>query len=194
MIAIIEGCGTNIASIEYALARLNKVYCVTSDPKVIKQASHVIIPGVSTAQRALAQLQRQALTETILSLKQPVLGICSGMQILFDWCEEGQVKGLGIFSGKVVKLPEKVQTIPHMGWNKLIQNLPTHSLLQGIAKEDDVYFVHSFAASISQDTIASCDYGISFSAIVAKDNFYGTQFHPEKSGKVGLRLLANFCQ
>jgi glutamine amidotransferase len=195
MIAIIDGSGTNIASIQFALTRLGKKFELTSDPQFIKESAHVIIPGVSTAQRAMNELKKRNLVQTIQSLKQPVLGICSGMQILFDWCEEGQVEGLGIFTDKVNKIsPQENLTLPHMGWNTLKLEKPNCALLCDIAEKDYVYFVHSFAAKIGEYTVASSEYGSSFSAVVAKDNFFGTQFHPERSGKVGTRILYNFLQ
>lgn len=195
MIVIVEGCGSNIASIQFALKRLNKDFVLSSDANIIKQASHVIIPGVSTAKRAMTQLTQLKLVETIQSLQQPVLGICSGMQILFEWCEEGQVNGLGIFSDKVEKLTQNQNlALPHMGWNTIKFNQPQHPLLTGIETNEYVYFVHSFAAKINNYTIASSEYGVPFSAIVAKNNFFGTQFHPERSSKVGERILSNFLK
>jgi glutamine amidotransferase len=195
MIVIVEGCGTNIASIQFALKRLNKDFLLSSDPTVIKQASHVIIPGVSTAKRAMDQLAQLKLIETLQSLTQPVQGIWAGMQILLDGCEEGQVNGLGIFSDKVEKLPIKQNlALPHMGWNTIKIIDSQHPLLEGIGDNEYVYFVHSFAAKINNYSIATSEYGVPFSAIVAKNNFLGTQFHPERSSKVGERILSNFLQ
>ncbi len=193
-IAVIDGCGTNVASVLFALERLGKTYSLTADPKVITKASHVIIPGVSTAKRAMGQLQEKGLLQTILNCQQPVLGICSGMQILFDSSAEGDVAGMGVFPQSVNKLPQDGYPLPHMGWNKLIMKQPEHFLLNGITQLDHVYFVHSFAAPVVEHTVASCIYGVEFSAIVAKGNFYGTQFHPERSGKVGSMILNNFLQ
>ncbi len=191
MIAVIEGCGTNLASIVFALERLGQNVQVTSNAQHLQAASHVIIPGVSTAQRAMAQLKQQNLVETLRSLTQPVLGICSGMQILFDWCEEGAVNGLGIFTGKVIKLSANV--LPHMGWNTL-QLQTDCRLFAHISDNSYVYFVHSYGTEVNAQTIASCNYGNHFSAMVAKENYYGFQFHPERSGKVGLQLLRNFIE
>jgi glutamine amidotransferase len=195
MIAIIEGCGTNVASVQYALLRLGKESVLTSNPMVIKNASHVIIPGVSTAKRALMQLSQRNLIDVIYNLKQPVLGICSGMQILFKWCAEGNVEGLNIFSERVDKL---CQLTLHMGWNTLEFNpaiISKHyKLLQGINNQSYVYFVHSYAAGVNNDTLARAQFGKPFSAIVAKNNFYGTQFHPERSGIVGAKILDNFLK
>ncbi len=195
MIVIVEGCGTNLASIQFALKRLKKTYCVSACVEQIKQASHVIIPGVSTANRALAQLERRSLIETIKSLQQPVLGICSGMQILFNWCEEGAVGGLGVFPDKVTQIScNDTVRVPHMGWNTLNIRKPECPLLVGVQEKDYVYFVHSFAAPIGKFTVASSEHGMTFSSVVAKDNFYGTQFHPERSGKIGAKILSNFLE
>lgn len=194
MIAVIDGCGTNIASILFALERLNKKYELTSEPEKIKAASHIIIPGVSTAKRALEKLQEKRLKEVLKQCQQPVLGICSGMQILFSWCAEGEVSGLNIFPEKVNLLQVHNLPLPHMGWNTLKMISSGHFLLEGLNEKDYVYFVHSFAAPVGEYTVASCTYSMPFSAIIAKNNFYGTQFHPERSGKVGARILSNFLQ
>lgn len=195
MIAIVAGCGSNVASIQYALNRMGKTSIITSCPNTIKRASYVIIPGVSTAQRALDQLKKSQLIDVILSLQQPVLGICSGMQILFQWCCEGEIPGLGIFPEKVNKLFSSIHLpLPHMGWNTLAIQSKTCPLLEGINDNDYVYFVHSFAAPIGEYTAASSEYGVEFSAVVVEKNFYGTQFHPERSGKVGEKILKNFLQ
>ncbi len=192
MIALIEGCGANIASIQYALMRLGARFTLTRDPQIICLATHVVIPGVSTAKTAMENLLQHDLVDVIKNLSTPVIGICSGMQVLFESSEEGNVRGLGIFPGKVKKLTVKNETLPHMGWNQLHKVKPENQLLQGISNKDYVYFVHSFAASPSEYTAAICKYGDPFSAVVQKDNFYGTQFHPEKSGTVGLKILRNF--
>lgn len=193
MIAIIDGCGSNVASIQYAIKRLGKNSILTSDPAVIRSATQVIIPGVSSAGRALQSLQQNGLCEVIKDLTQPVLGICSGMQILFQWCAEGDVEALNIFPEKVEKLkPAKDLPLPHMGWNNLAIIKPNCSLLKGIANLSYVYYVHSYAAKLIENTVAISEYDEPFSAIVAKDNFYGMQFHPERSGKIGERLLFNF--
>lgn len=194
MIAVIDGCGTNIASVLFALERLGKPYTLTANANTITQASHIIIPGVSTAKRAMEKLQQNHLLKTIRNCQQPVLGICSGMQILFDWCAEGEIDGIGIFPEKVNRLPEGEYPLPHMGWNRLALKQPKHFLLEGVHPQDHVYFVHSFAAPVTEYTVASCMYGTEFSAIVAKANFYGTQFHPERSGKVGSMILNNFLK
>ncbi len=192
MIVVLEGCGSNLASIQYALKRLDKAFVLTRDQALIEKADYVIIPGVSTAKRALESLNDAGLAPTIKNLRCPVLGICSGMQILYDWCEEGGLHGLGILSGQVKKLNVSNQPLPHMGWNNLCDLNPQSKILKGIKSSDYVYFVHSFAAGIDKNTVAVCDYAEKFTAVVEKDNFYGTQFHPEKSGKIGIKILNNF--
>lgn len=195
MIAIIDGCGANVASLQFALQRLGTKFRLTADKKQISNASKVIIPGVSSAQNAIAGLEKNGLIEVISNLTQPVLGICSGMQVLFEWCQEGEVDALSLFPGRVEKLAtNNALVLPHIGWNTLdilIQDCP---LLRGITNHSYVYYVHSYAAKIGEYTMASTQYGNIFSALVAKDNFYGMQFHPERSGVVGSKLLENFIQ
>lgn len=197
MIVIVEGCGTNITSVQFALERIGKKACVTTDVKRIQSASHVILPGVNTASRAMAQLQQRQLTEVIRHLKQPVLGICSGMQILYDHSEEGDVACLKIFPGEIASLPAgKGLTVPHMGWNQLQWQGPASSLVKGINTGSYVYFVHSYVSPLDEKTqahtLATAHYGLTFSAIVQQHNFYGVQFHPERSGQVGEKVLHNF--
>lgn len=194
MIAIVD-CGTNLSSIQYALARLGKTSMVSADPKLITSASHVIIPGVNRADKAMQKLQFAQLQETLLQLRQPVLGICSGMQIMFSWSEEGDVFGLGIFPESVQKIRiEAGQTLPHMGWNQLHIEVDQHPIFLQIKTGAYVYFVHSYGVPQSEFTIASTQYGNRFSAVVAKNNFMGVQFHPERSGKTGAQLLKNFLE
>jgi imidazole glycerol-phosphate synthase subunit HisH len=193
MIAIIEGCGTNIASIQYALERLGQKSVVTTEPKQIKAAAKVILPGVGHASFAMQQLANLQLLDVIRNLQQPVLGICLGMQLLFALSHEGNVPCLNIIPGEIMRFkPLPSLTIPHMGWNKLKLNKPHSALLSGIDDEAYVYFVHSYYAPFSDYTLASTDYGQRFSAVVQKDNFYGVQFHPERSSAVGSLLLQNF--
>ncbi len=193
MIVIIDKVGTNIASLQFALERLGQQPVITSDAKKIQAASHVILPGVSTAARAMRQLAEDDLLDTLRSLTQPVLGICSGMQILFASSEEGAVDGIGIYANKVQKLPlTPGYRLPHMGWNTLHIKDTNCALLNGISEKDFVYFVHSYAVQLTDETVASAEYGVSFSAVVAQKNFFGTQFHPERSGTVGAKILQNF--
>lgn len=190
-VAIIKSIGSNFASISSALTRLNQEFIVTDDAKIIEAATHVILPGVGNAAHAMEQLHANNLIGVIKKLTQPVLGICLGMQLLFDSLEEGEVAGLGIIKGRVKKVKTELP-LPHMGWNSLTK-CANDPLLAQIKPQSDFYFVHSFAAEISADsTIACCSYGEEFAAVVHKNNFYGVQFHPEKSGMSGEQLLRNF--
>jgi imidazole glycerol-phosphate synthase subunit HisH len=193
MIAIIDGCGTNIASVQYACQRLGKNAILTKDKHEILASRQVILPGVGTAKKAMEQLTRDGLRDVIIELKQPVLGICVGMQILYDYSAEGNIHGLGIFPGKVIPLPQDMGlTIPHMGWNRLHIHQQNSVLLKNIDENPYVYFVHSYAAPYDAKTIASTWHGIPFAAMVQEKNFYGVQFHPERSGTVGEMILQNF--
>ncbi len=192
MIAIIEGCGTNIASIQFALERLGKKSLLTSDAKIIRSASHVILPGVGTAKNAMTQLQK--LAALIPQLTQPVLGICLGMQLFYEFSEEGKIETLKIISGKISSFKKNTSLpIPHMGWNQLEIKQP-NPLLKNIPDNSYFYYVHSYSAPVNENTIAVTKYGKPFSAIVNNKNFYGVQFHPERSGKTGEQLLKNFLE
>ena len=194
MIAIIDSGGANIASVRFALERLGVDSVLTADPAVISAAERVILPGVGAAPVAMAQLARAGLVECIRGLTQPVLGICLGMQLLFDRSEEGDTPLLGLVGGTCGAFdPGMGLTVPHMGWNRLLpQGEGRHLLLSGVEDGAYVYFVHSYAAPVSADTAASCSYGVDFTALVARGNFMGAQFHPERSGPVGARILGNF--
>ena len=194
MIAIIDSGGANIASVRFALERLGVDSVLTADPAVISAAERVILPGVGAAPVAMAQLARAGLVECIRGLTQPVLGICLGMQLLFERSEEGDTPLLGLVGGTCGAFdPGMGLTVPHMGWNRLLpRGEGRHPLLSGVEDGAHVYFVHSYAAPVSVDTVASCSYGVDFTALVARGNFMGAQFHPERSGPVGARILGNF--
>ncbi len=193
-VAIIDSGGANITSLRVALGRLGAESLVTSDADTIRRATRVLLPGVGSAHDAMARLRMSGLDRVIPTLKQPLLGVCLGMQILFDSSEEGPAKGLGVIPGSVVSLKSAPGLpVPHMGWNQLVQTKPD-PLLEGISPIDYVYFVHGFAALVGEHTIASVDYGSNLTAVVRRDNFCGTQFHPERSGTVGARILANFLK
>ena len=194
MIAIIDSGGANIASVRFALERLGVDSVLTADPAVISAAERVILPGVGAAPVAMAQLARAGLVECIRGLTQPVLGICLGMQLLFERSEEGDTPLLGLVGGTCGAFdPGMGLTVPHIGWNRLLpRGEGRHPLLSGVEDGAHVYFVHSYAAPVSAYTVASCSYGVDFTAIVARGNFMGAQFHPERSGPVGARILANF--
>jgi glutamine amidotransferase len=160
---------------------------------VIQAASHVILPGVGHAKYVMSRLEQLALINVIKALTQPVLGICLGMQILHEHSDEGNVTCLGIIPGEVKPLPKKADfTLPHMGWNQLNIFQQNNPLLQGIKNNADVYFVHSYAVPVSQYTVAQSHHTSDFAAIVQHENFYGAQFHPERSGYVGAKILENF--
>lgn len=192
MIAIVQGCGANIASVQFAFARLGQEAVLTTDASTIRAASHVVLPGVGTAANAMAHLAQLGLVDVIKGLTQPVLGICLGMQLLYGRSEEGNVDCLGIVPGTIVPFPAQLKLVlPHMGWNQLALSAPS-SLTHGVREGSHVYFVHGYVAPISCHTLASTHYGVSFSAMVQKDNFYGVQFHPERSHRCGEQILANF--
>jgi glutamine amidotransferase len=193
-IAIIDSGGANIASLRAALARLGADSVVTTDHGVIERAPRVLLPGVGSAHNAMLRLRGAGLERLIPTLKQPLLGICLGMQLLFDRSDEGPVNCLGVIPGSIGKLQsEPGRPVPHMGWNQMTQ-VRTDPLLDGVSSLDYVYFVHSFAAPTSSATVAITDYGVALTAVARRDNFCGTQFHPERSGVVGARILANFLK
>ncbi len=191
MIAIIKYNAGNITSVKNAVERLGYSCIVTDDITILKSAEKVIFPGVGEASSAMKYLKEKGLDEVIKKLTQPVLGICLGQQLLCQFSEEGNTQCLGIFEATVKKFEPKLK-VPHMGWNT-ISDLKS-VLFNGISAENDFYFVHSYYAEISKETNAVCEYIIPFSASMQKDNFYTTQFHPEKSSNVGEQLLLNFLQ
>lgn len=195
MIAIIDSGGANIASVRFALERLGVEAQLTADAEIIAAAERVILPGVGAAPVAMAQLEAAGLIECVRGLTQPVLGICLGMQLLFERSEEDDTPLLGLIGGTCAAFdPSSGLTVPHMGWNRLMPQAGAEAnpLLAGVAPGAHVYFVHSFAAPVSKDTVAACDYGGAFTALVARGNFIGAQFHPERSGSVGAAILQNF--
>lgn len=191
MIAIIQYNAGNITSVENAVKRLGYQCKVTGNIDEIRQAEKVIFPGVGEAGSAISYLRERGLDKIIQSLTQPVLGICLGLQLMCEHSEEGNTQCLGIFHTTVKRFPAK-GIIPHMGWNNL-SSMKSH-LFEGVNSNDDYYFVHSYYAGLCEETIATCDYLLPFSAAMQKDNFFATQFHPEKSGSVGEQLLYNFLK
>jgi len=189
MIAIIKYNGGNVNSVQNALLRLNTDSVVTDDPELILQADKVIFPGVGEASSTMKNLKEKGLDALVPTLKQPVLGICLGMQLMCAENEEGGTKGMGIFDTQVKRFPPE-DLVPHMGWNT-VSDLKS-PLLSGVDENSDIYFVHSYYCSLSEFTVATCNYILPFSAALQKDNFYAVQFHPEKSGIVGRRILENF--
>ena len=193
MIAIIDYKTGNLRSVKNALERLGAEFRLTADPAEIQAASHVILPGVGNAAEAMSNLRDSGLVPTILRLRRPVLGICVGMQIMCRHSEEGDVACLGIFDAFVKKfIPAPDLKVPHTGWNNL-SNLES-KLFKGIESGAFVYFVHSYYAGLCPDTIATARQGDMFSAALKYENFYGVQFHPEKSGEVGGRIIKNFIE
>ncbi|MBE7215250.1 imidazole glycerol phosphate synthase subunit HisH [Shewanella benthica] len=207
-VIIDTGCA-NLSSVRYAFERLTKDVVVSDDHRVIKTADRVVLPGVGTAGAAMASLKNKQLVELIQSLKQPVLGVCLGMQMMTDKSKElggrdssnkavdertlGEkttCECLGLIPTSITDLDSKGLPLPHMGWNQISPS--SHPLFNDIPEGSYLYFVHSYKAPLSEFTIATCEYGEHFSAAIAKDNFMGVQFHPEKSAEVGSRILSNF--
>jgi len=191
MIAIIKYNAGNIRSVQNALARLGYSSTITDDPEKIRKANKVIFPGVGEANSAMQYLKEKELDELIRSLTQPVLGICLGLQLMCKFTEEGNTKCLGIFPNQVIRFKGNA-IIPHMGWNDFVSN--TGVLFNKVDTKSNVYFVHGYFAEPGEYTTAICDYIQPFSAALEKDNFYATQFHPEKSADVGSTILKNFLQ
>ena len=193
MIAIVDYKMGNLRSVENALRRLGAEFVVTADADEIKRADRVLLPGVGNAAEAMENLRKAGLVEVIRSLRRPVLGICVGMQVMCRHSQEGDVDCLGIFDARVKRFePSQKVKVPHMGWNT-IGNLES-KLFKGIDGGEYVYFVHSYYPELCPDTIATTTHGKMFSAALKYENFYGTQFHPEKSGDVGERIIANFLK
>jgi glutamine amidotransferase len=188
-LAIVDvGCG-NIGSVAIAFERLGLSMITTADPETIASADRVVLPGVGAAGYAMRRIDELGLREPIRALKQPVLGICLGMQLLFDGSEEDGTLCLGIIPGKVRRLaPTRERPVPHMGWSRLSLKAD----VPGFAEGDYVYFAHSYAAEPGPHVLASADYGREIPAVVGKGNFLGAQFHPERSGMAGARFLQSF--
>lgn len=190
-VAIIKYNAGNVHSVASALRRLDIEPVITDDTDVLKSADKIIFPGVGEASTAMNYLREKKLDQLIPTLKQPFLGICLGLQLMSESSEENDTSCLGIFQGKVKKFNENLK-IPHMGWNDFVE--VKSPLFEGISVDDYVYFVHSYYAPVTENSIAITDYGVKFSAAMARDNFFATQFHPEKSGKVGAKILENFVK
>jgi len=196
------GCA-NLSSVKFAVERLGFTAIITDDIEQIKAADKVIFPGVGNAKHAMANIIEKGLVDTLQHLTQPVLGFCLGMQLMTESSTEGisstessqqsSVKCLNIIPTKVAPLNAQGNRLPHMGWNTLT-TVANHPVLKGISVGDYFYFVHSFAAPLSEYTLATCQYGSEFSAIIGKDNFIGCQFHPERSGALGSKIIKNFLE
>lgn len=190
-LVVVDSGGANIASVLHALRRLGTDPVFSADPAAIRQGDRVILPGVGAAGRAMAVLHEHGLVDVLRGLTQPVLGICLGMQLLFEFSEEDQTELLGLIPGRLERIAQTPGLrVPHMGWNHLSTVRPD-PLCEGLDGEW-FYFVHSYAAPVGESTLASCTHGRAFSAVVRQNNFYGAQFHPERSARAGAKLLQNF--
>lgn len=197
IVIIDTGCA-NLSSVRMAIERLGVSAQVSKEAAVIRAADKLILPGVGTAKAAMHNLQERGLVDLIREAKQPLLGFCLGMQILAQASEEhmggeSDIDCLGIVPGKVKLMQVGDLRLPHMGWNQ-VEHDGTHPLFNGIPSGSYFYFVHSYALEVTAATLATCDYGGPFTAVVGKDNFFGAQFHPERSGKAGARLIQNFLE
>ena len=186
------GCA-NLASLHHALKRLGIHADISAEPAAIHAADKLLLPGVGTASAAMTNLTARGLIPVIQRATQPLLGICLGMQLLTAHSAEGDLATLGLIPGDTAALPGCGLPLPHTGWNT-VHHQPQHPLFDGIAQDSHYYYVHGYAVPPGAHTIATSDYGVPFSAAIARDNYYGVQFHPERSGKSGARLLQNFME
>jgi glutamine amidotransferase len=193
-VVLVDAGGTNIGSVRYALQRLGVDAALTADAAAIRAADKVILPGVGAAGPGMARLRELGLVELLRSLTQPVLGVCLGMQLLCAHSEEGDTACLDLIPAQVKHFTATPGLrVPHMGWNN-VRARREHPLLAGLGDDDQAYFVHSYAVPMGEWTLASTDYGQPFSAVIARANFHGMQFHPERSAAVGAKLLQNFIE
>jgi glutamine amidotransferase len=182
----------NTASVMFALERLRAPAVLTDDPLRIGEADRVILPGVGAAAHAMRLIDDKGLREALRKFQRPLMGVCLGQQLLYDWSEEGDAEGLHLVGGRVTALAASRQTpAPHMGWTRL-QTRREHALLEGVADGAYVYFVHSYVCPVNDATLATAEYGRQFSAVIGQGNVFGCQFHPERSSAVGARILQNF--
>ena len=193
-VVVIGSCGSNLASLGFALKRLGVDAPVTEDPERVRRATHVILPGVGAAAAGMTRLAAAGLAEVVPTLTQPVLGICLGMQLLFAGSDEEDTKCLGVIDARVTKLPQSGDLpVPQMGWNQL-EVVADSALMAGVEPGAFAYFIHSYAAPVGGFTRAVTRYGVPFSAVIEHGNYFGTQFHPERSAKVGAQVLDNFVK
>lgn len=194
MIAIIDYKAGNLASVSNAFSRLGTDHMITDEINRLEQADGVVFPGVGHARSAMEALHETGIDRWLQQTKKPVLGICLGMQLFYEKTVEGPCETLGIIPGHLRKFDNTSEKVPHMGWNTLEEITYNHPILDGIDEQSYFYFVHSYYAPVNDYTVASCLYGVPFTAVTARDNFAGVQFHPEKSGIAGERLLRNFIE
>lgn len=192
-LVIVDTSCANLSSVKFAFERLGVKPLITADAAQIRSAERVVLPGVGTAKAAMRNLQALDLVGTLRELQQPVLGICLGMQLMTEWSAEGDVDCLGLIPARTVALENIGQPLPHMGWNT-ISEVGENPLLRGISAPAYCYFVHSFAVAPDKYTIASTDYGQRFASMIHSNNYFGAQFHPERSGAVGAQILKNFME
>jgi imidazole glycerol-phosphate synthase subunit HisH len=193
-VIIVDSGGANLASLQYAFERLGARATITTDGTTIASADRVVLPGVGAAGHAMERLRAAGLTNVLRTLTQPVLGICLGMQLLALHSNEGPTSCLGLLSCAAHSIhPTPGCPVPHMGWNELTR-LIADPLLEGVNEGDFAYFAHSYTLPITEHTLARCEYSGAFSAVMRRRNFWGTQFHPERSGKTGARVLENFLK
>lgn len=195
IVIVNTGCA-NISSVKFAVERLGTQVSVSDDIQVIQKADKVFLPGVGSANTAMASIEKKQLVSCIQGLTQPVLGICLGMQLMIEKSEESLTDSttcLGLIPGQVKRMQVGDLRLPHMGWNT-VTPVADAPLFKGIDSGSYFYFVHSFAVAVSEFTLASCQYGMDFSAAIHKDNFFGVQFHPERSSDAGAHLLKNFIE
>ena len=193
-VVLVDAGGTNIGSVRYALQRLGVDAALTANAESIRAADKVILPGVGAAGPGMARLRELGLVDLLRSLTQPVLGVCLGMQLLCAHSEEGDTECLGLIPASVRRFSGTPGLrVPHMGWNALVGQRP-HPLLAGLGDGEQAYFVHSYAVPVGEYSLATTDYGGAFSAVIARDNFHGMQFHPERSAAIGAKLLQNFLE
>lgn len=187
------GC-SNISSVKWAIYHIGYKVKITSDLKIIKKADKILLPGIGTPKSVMKQLRKRNIIDFLINCNKPILGICLGMQLFGKYSEENSnIKTLNIINQPVKKLNNNDLILPHIGWNKVIYNIK-NTLFHKIPNNSYFYFVHSYAMSINKYTVANCYYGEFFSAVIQRKNFFGVQFHPEKSGKNGFQLLKNFLE